>query len=1442
MSIWALLPVLLGTLVVIRTSVSKALPLPPVPNPPANFIPEKPLYFRSWPWLNADSRLWAYSSTVTAGSSSNPLDIEAFQPDELTNALQIVVPQGTSCKIGPTSSQPDKGFMFITGSALITASWLVITPLGTQSMSKALSSEYIAVPISKLASTITLQSVAQKGPRRTTRTTTLGTALASTLANTLASAANDTIAPTAYVWTDEYNVPTFGQYVMQPFLEASNALVLHIVADNSTFSVEIDAGLGTETYPINLLATTNSAVAQTPYSFMTAVQQALAAQIPNNESNALLQFYVESFDTMDPSQLHVCTSFWLGPNTFKIIMPTTSATATAATAATFGHYSNGPDGTATIVPVAVASGSAGSYSYRSPGPCIVQWPLTFTINDFQQAGSADTDGFISIALGTNDDPDNNTPLMNFTASTLDYYLYAPTTQNSRTFGAYIGFAYVPSTLTIQSVGQGGSRGTFTSSLINILGLNVTNTSDWLALVADHASIILKIYDSSGTSVSTTTTFQDIWSNTDGPEGSLSTLSATLDPYVFEPAASIVRPTGLEDITTKIEILSASLEVLCTFETSVVFDSLIQTSLRADDASSDPVISKLNQLFSASSLAIDAWAGGGASMLDQHPVTYGGASGHVAITVEPQGMHTLHLIVGPAGKRDNFYRCTGGSRTSLEIDGVVLFDIGGGGGSALGSHGGAGGMPRDAEFNRSGGPSQFVWPGYSGSTDPFTVPTNQPLGGDPPYAPPTPQQEGPFGKPTHGPVGPSGPSGPNIIETFQGSGSGIDQQGDPGYYFSGSSKVLGFEGGIGGSGYGPEGPMYGGTGAKMQTSNFAGLLGPYGAGGGGATMVLNTSDWPTFSIVVNAMNPPWLSYAAGPYSVPLGGGSVLDPLQQQNNYCMPTSVLSLILKNVWTSQQHVTWVSTVLSGIAKAVTSDNGFLASPDSSQNYMFPTEDAFVNAVEPANDMPVVSYVPMGPHDSVLPGYSAPNVRPVSTYVSGNVIAINNPSETALFADNTVLCVHNDGQVDPENIAYSINTPFTGIGVPDDTVVTGIRFGQSEPQGLYNSIYLTLSQSILNSLGPFTWLVGSAQTSGPYGTNGPTQFSSGSYIHGTLNNLYGTIEATSVYDKTVPLNVISQDASDSLNEAIYASLAHIVWPTTNVSTTQQGSWWPNAFTLPSDSDDGPTYLQELWPIENTDTNNLSFVTPGFLRMRIFLRPVYAPGKIAFGFRSIRHTFEYTGQEQYFTVPPWASSMNCYCYGAGGSSNSSVLSGADGSFARASFPRIQQGTLIILVGQGGGRPKPENTICCGGLDSTGTINLGGGQSGIYINDFPGSPLIVAGGGGSAGQATAGVLEAKIDKPSNRKYGDGIVGAIIPGLINTGYDALDARSGAGGAGFRNGSQGTPGHGGASGLSFVPTNGVLSGSLRTQKFYSDGIGQGCASTGIAGHGRVVIEINY
>lgn len=1407
MSIWALLPVIFGTLIVISTSVKRVPPAPQAPSgTPTNFNPEKPLLFRCWPWASANAHLWAYSTTVTAGGSSNSLDIEAFQPDESTHALQLVVPQGTSCKIGPTSTALDKGFMFITGSPNITASWLIITPLGTQSMSRALSNEYIAVPISKLASTITLQSIAQKGQK----------------------SLSSLLAPVAYVWTDEYNVPTFGQYIMQPFLEASNALVLHIVESNSKFQVTINA----TSYPIDLLLITDSSVAQTPYSFMSTVQQALATQIPGNSSNQLLQYYVESFDTMNPSMLHVCTSYWTSSVQFTIDMPTTSLKATSATAATFGHYSNGTDGTATSIPTATSVLSESTYVYRSPGPCIVQWPLTYTLNDFQQPGSADTDGFLSISLGSNANPATTQPLMNFTASTLDYFLYASTTQVSKSFGASVGFAYVPSIITIESSGISGPKGTFTQSSITILDLTVTHTQDWLDLVSNEP-IILKIYDSSGQSTSTSTTFQSVWSNTSGPLGSTSVLQGPLGPYIFDPY--VARPTGLENVTAKIEILVSN-AVVCTFNTTIALDNLSQRSMRADPASSDPMISKLNQLFNASSLAIDAWAGGGASMLDQHPVTYGGASGHVAVTIVPTNMRLIQLTVGPAGKRDTFYRCTGGSRTSLKIDNIVVFDIGGGGGSALGSHGGAGGMPRDATFQISGGPNQFIWPGFSGSTEPFSLPPTQPLGGSPPYAPPTPQVEGPDGKPVYGPSGP----GVNIVETFQGSGSGTTQEGYPGFYYSGSSRVLGMEGGLGASGYGPEGPMYGGTGAQMQTTNFAGLLGPYGSGGGGSTMVLNNCLTSTFSLEVDAMNPPWLDPLSGPSSVPLGGGSTLDPSQRQDNYCMPTSLLSLILKNVWTSQNQTTWTTTVLSGIAAAVTNGNGFLACPDSSQNYMFPTEDAFVNAVEPQNDMPVISYVPLGPHDSVLPGYNAPNVRPVSTYVSGNTISINNPSEQSLFADNTVLCVHNDGQVDPLNVAYSINTPFTGIGVPDDTVVTDIRFGQSEPQGLYNSIYLTLSQSILNSLGPFNWQLETPM--GPNGTNGPTQFSSGTYIHGTLNTLYGTTESNAVYDKTLPLNIVSQSASDSLIASIYDSMPHVVWPTSNVSTTQEGSWWPNAFTLPSDSDYGPTYLQDLWPMENYDSNNLSFAVPGFLRLRVFLRPVYAPGKIAYGFRSIRHTFEYTGQAQYFSVPPWASSINCFCYGAGGSSTSSVLAGSDGSFARASFPTIQQGTLIILVGQGGGQPKPSNTLCCGGLDASGNINMGGGQSGIYMNQFPGAPLLVAGGGGSGGQVTAGVLEAKMDKPSNRKYGDGIVGAIVPGLINYGFNALDARSGAGGSGFRNGSQGTPGHGGAAGLSFVPTNGTLSGSLQTQKYYVPGIGLGSTSTTEAGNGLVIIEVNY
>ena len=1399
MSMWALLPVVLGSYVISKVALSKAKPVPPVPPVPANFVPQQPLSWRSWPWTAPDSLLWAYSSTVSANGSTNALDIQQFAPDQQSNSLLLTMPQGTILKVGPSGT----GYVYLAGSPQITASWSVMTSNGSVAMTKTLSSAYFTVPIARLVSTITLACASQK------------------------ASSVPTLATVAQLWTDEFSRPTFGQYVMQPFLESSNALSLHITELNRYFDVTVNGSTTT----VDLLQETESTTPMTPDGlvdgFMGIVQRALASQIPGNSSNSLVNYSLESVDTLRPSMLHLARSYWYGSAQFTITMPTDAVKADA-TAATFGHYSRqNQSAPAVIDSPAQSSLNGSSYVYISNGPCIIQWPLTYTVLDYEQPGSADTDGLVVLSRG-------NEPVLSFNASEFPYSLYGPVTSvnSDSSFIINGSFAFVPSSLQIEAdnSGPGGSI-VFASTKVKITQFEITNTPDWQALCATLSSVTVRL-TSNGSAVNFTGLLTSFWTNIGTTEAYCS-LKNSLGPFTFTP--NTLMQTGLEPIPVKIEILQGS-TVVCTSETTVVFTTSTHRAFRASDAT-DTFSQQLKALFSTTAaITIDAWAGGGGSMLDENPVKFGGASGHVTATVEPStNLQRIDIVVGQAGSRDSQFRCTGGKRTSVTVDSNVLFDIGGGGGAAQGSHGGAGGAPRDTRFD----PTQdSVFPGYSASLQTFTVPATEPLINGPPF---TFQVEGPIAKPAYGTAS---PGTIELIQIFQGSGAGPSEPGKPGYYLVGSQEVMGYDGGTGGLGYGPEGPMSGGTGGRQNT-NYAGIPGPYGGGGGGTTWVHANATFETFQLTIECIQPPWLAVlpSGAPPATnnpPLGGGSTANSLQKQMSNCSPTSLLSVLVRNVWSTSQQNAWTTQILQGVATLIA--DGFLANPDSSQNYMYPVDDAFVNPGTFDNTTSVVSYVPLGPHDAFLPGANGPNVRPVSS-ASGNQIIINNVNEQSLFDDNTILCIHNDGQVDPTAVAYVLNTAFTGLGVPEGTLVTNIQFGPSKPAGLYNAVYLTLSNAIENSLGPFVWFFQETAPLGPsqpQGSDEPLPFNSGTYFHGTLNDLFG-----SIYDKTIALSSVSQEASEALNTALYAMMPHIFWPTTNESNTVPtiiGTWFPDIYTMPSSEPGGPSYLQDLWPIQPNTGNNLSFVLPSFLQIRVFVRPVYAPSQISLGNRSISKTFEYTGAPQYFDVPPWATTMNVYCYGAGAYSSNPSLAGSNGSFVRATFNTIQSQQLVILVGQGGNQLAPVDKSCCGGLDAAKQMTLGGGLSGVYIDRFPGAPLIVAAGGGSAGSLSAGVLEPKADTFSTRKYGDGIVGALDTGFNDSFFNALDSNSGAGGSGLRKGSQGQPGHGGAAGLSFVPKNGTLSGQLSRQKYFSSGIGLGTTTAGIPGNGRVIIEINY
>jgi len=144
---------------------------------------------------------------------------------------------------------------------------------------------------------------------------------------------------------------------------------------------------------------------------------------------------------------------------------------------------------------------------------------------------------------------------------------------------------------------------------------------------------------------------------------------------------------------------------------------------------------------------------------------------------------------------------------------------------------------------------------------------------------------------------------------------------------------------------------------------------------------------------------------------------------------------------------------------------------------------------------------------------------------------------------------------------------------------------------------------------------------------------------------------------------------------------------------------------------------------------------------------------------SIQRTiFTYTGTIQIFTIPSGVSSINIYCWGAGGGSskingnNNKSGVGGTGGFVKATINISSISSLAIIVGEGGkkglGNSLSGNAFGGGGTGHAGNsewfIGGGGGLSGVFINDNNANIInkyqintnakciLIAGGGGSGG--------------------------------------------------------------------------------------------------------------
>ena len=284
----------------------------------------------------------------------------------------------------------------------------------------------------------------------------------------------------------------------------------------------------------------------------------------------------------------------------------------------------------------------------------------------------------------------------------------------------------------------------------------------------------------------------------------------------------------------------------------------------------------------------------------------------------------------------------------------------------------------------------------------------------------------------------------------------------------------------------------------------------------------------------------------------------------------------------------------------------------------------------------------------------------------------------------------------------------------------------------------------------------------------------------------------------------------------------------------------------------------------------------------------------------IFQSFNYTGTIQTFNVPAGVSSINIYCWGAGGGSGSTNnnQAGGDGGFVKATLNVSSISSLKIIVGQGG--RKAVNTSSSGTAFGGGgsgyagggwELGGGGGLSGIFVDNANitvtgtnintnATPIIISGAGGASG-GYSGIITAYPGGNGGSNIGNdcgtgieggkgatlsagglggsGTVGSGNQGTLFSGANGNSSYGGGGGGGYYGGggggfSSGIVG-GGGGGSSYLnttnyqitnitnlktTTNNSRSPPGTTEKYYQSGIATGAvAGLNNGGDGLIVIE---
>jgi len=1284
------------------------------------------LIYGIWPFSPEAILIWKYGNAkfTTATGSTNLLDLLNVRPQSQEQAYVLKL-NSPDDRIALLCTTTELGFLYLTGSG--TATWTQRVPSESSSALGLPNTIKKSVEINANFVTIDLSKV-------------VGSVVFST-----------TSSSTIQLWSDEYSKPTYGRYVMQPFLEGHSAFSISISSVNNTFKVG-PQGSSLKT------ASISPGLFLNPESFVLSLQAAIDEALGPSSG---LTVNLRAYDSENPDLLHVSNLVWesSGPD-FTVELPNNDPEK-SATAATLGLYEFNTAESATVVnTIEISEGTT-----PSPGPVFIQWPVTFTLRAFTNPGSANTDGIVRFYP----DPQTTVPTLVLAASDTTYEIYGPTSTygptktfitdaKGRTVEADVYFTITAVNATSQSV-----------SAFTIVPKSTDLWTEFLSDSASHAPT-LKLNSDAAVSIGSSATLLSHFNGT-GIKSSFTGLSSTI-------AANIVN-----DLSAIIVLGSYVIN------TTISFSGLGRKVTRHVVGSEPEYLD---------STYVEAWAGGGGTITNSTPINYGGSSSRVSMEISG----TIQSLIVDVGTRGVLYanNCTtGGRSTRITINGCTIMHIGGGGGAAAGSNGGCGGGPIGLES--LGSDSILTWAGYSASTMPFSPNVDE-----------NAQVLGPTTKPVNN------IDSLEIIETYQGSGAGPDgSNGLNGFYNnSAGTDMPQQKGGLGGLGYG--GTLShtsikgsGGTGTFLKMSSGS----IYGGGGGGATAIRNTGTitnphGATIHITDVSINGPWASFGTtrplggglGPYQNPGPGVDYYDPVE---NFCDNFSLLSILFEQVWTITQQTQFVTGLLVLIVEALGTEASLIV-PNTANNLFWPVHDNFVNMPSDSNSQnsPIQSYVPIGPHDLFLPDQNGPNLRPITT-------------DDALLEEGYELCVFNDGQIDIDEGNYLLNTPLSGPEVPFNTSVIGIRLGQSSPKGLYSAIYLRLSSALESAVGPFSWNFASGIDRPTFATS-PSVFQNGTPFHVSKLNV--------PWDTTLQLSTTAPQLASTLTNDIYALMQHVYVQTSQVSLDSKGTYFPTIFTLPSDTADGPSYLDKVWPsaVQLPDPEQLILTTQSTLSVRVFSRPMGAPPQLS----NLKHvqTFSYSNSVVDFVVPPFVKAVTVRAFGAGGSSTGFVP-GADGSCAIGTFRTLANQNIQIYVGRGGGRTPSVVDVLNGGR-SRPSLTGGGGLSGIKLN---GQWILVAGGGGQSTDLLAASEVTLVVEALNA----GQLGVRTNHIGETSGD-----SGAGGSGFYGGSAGSTGYPGGSGSSLVPKGGSILGNLEKQKFWTTGIGKG--STNYAGNGLIVFQFFY